>query len=66
MAKTPPFAAILRRLRERAGLTPAQLATKARISRAMAYALESGKRAATIDTARKLCKALGCSLAEFD
>jgi len=56
----------LRKLRERAGLTPPQLAEKAKLSRATVYALEAGSRKPSLEVARQLCKAMACSLAEFD
>ena len=67
MAKTPSIASRLRTLRESAGLSIQQLAERAGISRQAVQHLETGKRTnPAIDTVRKLAKALGKSLAEFD
>lgn len=56
----------LRQLRERSGLSVADLAEKAGLSRAMVHALESGARKPSLETAQALCKVLKVSLAEFD
>jgi transcriptional regulator with XRE-family HTH domain len=56
----------LRTIRESAGLSVDNLATKAGLSRAMLHHLEAGTRKPSLETARKICKALKISLAEFD
>ncbi len=60
------FPAKLRQLRAAAALSVAALASKAKLSRAAVYAIEAGKRDPSVETARKLCRALKCSLSEFD
>lgn len=63
-AKT--FASRLRHLRESAGLSIPELAAKAFMPRQTVHHLENGVRQPSLDTARRLCLALGKSLAEFD
>lgn len=56
----------LRRLRDAAGLSPAQVADAAGIARAVYSRLESGLREPSWRTLRKVAKALKISLGEFD
>lgn len=67
MAKNPvTFAARLRTLRETAGLSIPDLARAAVLTSQAVHQLERGEREPTLETAKKLAKALGVSLAEFD
>lgn len=56
----------LRQLREQSGLSVAELAEKAKLSRQMVHCLESGTRKPSLETAKALCKVFRISLAEFD
>lgn len=58
---TPPadFPASLRRLREAAGISMYELARRAGISPDMVSRMERGQRGPTLETARKLARALG-------
>lgn len=56
----------LSRLRKSQNLTIEALAKSAGLTRQAVYALESGKRSPSLETARKIAKALGVSLAVFD
>lgn len=56
----------LRSLRIAAGHSVEQLALLAGVSRQAVHAIEQGKRQPSLDTARKLCRALGISLSAFD
>ena len=56
----------LKQLREAASLSVEQLADKAGLSRAAIHHLEAGTRNPSLDTIKKICKALKVSLAEFD
>jgi transcriptional regulator with XRE-family HTH domain len=62
------FGQRLRRLREMAGLSQNELAKRAKVNRPLITMLESGKspshkpRDVTLETARKLARALGVSL----
>lgn len=56
----------LRQLREATGLSMAQLADKAGLSRQMIHALESGVRKPSLETAKALCKVFQISLSTFD
>ena len=53
-----PFAAILRRLREAAGLSRPQLAAAAGLSRQVLHNYEAGRRP-TWDAVQRIAKALG-------
>lgn len=53
-------------LRKDAGLTVIELTVKSGVSRAAIHAIEAGTRKPSLETARKLCKAMGVSLSEFD
>jgi transcriptional regulator with XRE-family HTH domain len=59
------FPARLRALRERAGLTAAQLAAAAGLHRTHYYKVERGDRAPTWETVRKLAAALGVKTEAF-
>jgi DNA-binding XRE family transcriptional regulator len=59
------FRICLRRLRERASYTQAQLADKAGLSPQAIAALEQGTRGPTWDTVRKLADALNVGVEEF-
>lgn len=67
-----PFGAVIRRHRERQGLTPYALAKAAGLSQSHLARIESGeqgtdpRRGMTLVTAQRLCQALGISLSEFD
>lgn len=56
----------LRALREQSGLSVEALATKAGLSRASVHHLEAGTRKPSLETIKKICKALGVSLSCFD
>ena len=57
---------VLRRLRRKAGLTQAELAAKAGVSRGYIAAMETGHRKApTVETLKRLAKALGVSVARL-
>jgi transcriptional regulator with XRE-family HTH domain len=60
----PPFAARLKALRERAGLTVYALAKRTGLNEASLYRLAAG-RDPTWDTVQKLSDALGISTEEF-
>lgn len=60
------IASRLRTLRKSAGFTLDVIAEKSGLSRAMLYHLEAGTRKPSLETIRKICKALKISLAEFD
>lgn len=68
MTKRKPetFAARLRALRARAGLSVAQLAKKAGVNRTYLHNLEAGLRGPSLQLALKLARALGTSLSSFD
>lgn len=59
------FPGRLRILREKAGLTVAELADRAGLHRVHVYQLEAGKRAPTWDTVQKLADALGVKTDDF-
>lgn len=59
MTKRPPFPARLRELRERAELSVAALAAKAKITRAALYNLENGDSRPSWDVVQRLARALG-------
>jgi DNA-binding XRE family transcriptional regulator len=59
------FAGRLRELREGAGLTQAELAKKAGLTREGVAQLETGRRKPAWETALALCMALGCSCEAF-
>lgn len=66
MPKTKPtFAAILTRLRAEAGLSVAQLATKAGMSRESVRLYENGERQPTWQAVQKLADALAAPLETF-
>ena len=52
--------------REAKGWTVYRLAKEAGLSAAQLYRLESGERTLTLESARKVCAALGVSLSAFD
>lgn len=60
------FAARLRSLREKAGLTQEQLATAAGLKRLAVVRLEAGARRPTFDTVQALAAALGKKLRAFE
>lgn len=60
------FSARLLALRSQAGLSPAELARRAGISRAVYSRMESGQRKPSFDTLQKIARALNCSLSVFD
>ena len=64
--KPHPFARRLRFLREKASLSIPDLAASAKMPRQTIHHLENGARQPSLDTAKRLAKALGVSLAEFD
>jgi transcriptional regulator with XRE-family HTH domain len=66
MKKTVIFASRLRSLREAAGFSIPALAAAASMPRQTIHHLENGDRHPSLETARRLCKALGKSLSEFD
>jgi transcriptional regulator with XRE-family HTH domain len=55
----------LRRLREQAALSQAELAQKAGLSRATVVSLESGRAGAQYATVRKIAQVLGVEPAEL-
>ena len=57
------FASRLRELREAAGLSVSQLATRAALTRQGIRLLERGEREPSLETARKIAEALGSDLA---
>ncbi len=59
------FAARLRAESERQGLTLQQVGDRAGVHKSQVSRLERGMEP-TLETARKVCAALGISLAEFD
>jgi transcriptional regulator with XRE-family HTH domain len=59
------FAETVRRLREAAGLTQAQLAERYGLHLSAVFKLEQGRRAPSWDTVQTLCEALGVSCDEF-
>ncbi len=61
----PSFGARLRQLRQKAGLSKYALAKKSEVSRSFIGELESGKKAPSLDVARKLAAALGVGIEEF-
>lgn len=66
MPDRPTFAATLRRLREKAGLSREQLATAAGLTRQGVHDLETGgTRKVSWDTVQKLAAALGVSTEAF-
>jgi transcriptional regulator with XRE-family HTH domain len=60
------FANMLRKLREKAGLTQMALAVKAGLSLSYLSRLEQGKATPSWPTVRALAKALGVSCAAFE
>jgi transcriptional regulator with XRE-family HTH domain len=67
MPKKPDtFAVRLARLREARGWSAYRLAKEAGVTSGQLSHLESGRRGPTLETARKLARALGVSLAEWD
>ncbi len=66
MTKKVTFAAALTRLRTAANLSIPDLAAAAGLPRQTVHMLERGEREPSLLTARKLCRALRCSLSEFD
>ncbi len=61
----PSFGARLRQLRERARLSKYALAKRSDVSRSFIGELESGKKAPSLDVARKLAGALGVGIEEL-
>jgi transcriptional regulator with XRE-family HTH domain len=61
-ANKPPFAARLRELRERAGLTQAQLADRAGLHLSAVTRFEQGLREPALGTAANLAAALGVTV----
>jgi transcriptional regulator with XRE-family HTH domain len=59
---SPTFGAVLRELRERAGLSQEALAERAGLHRTYVGLLERGKRNPTLDVAHQLGAALGVTL----
>uniref|UniRef100_UPI002A7611C4 helix-turn-helix transcriptional regulator n=1 Tax=Patulibacter defluvii TaxID=3095358 RepID=UPI002A7611C4 len=55
----------LRALREHAGLSQAQLAERARVSRALVSAVERGRHRPAVDTALRLAAAVGSTVEEL-
>lgn len=65
--KTPDtFARRLAALRESIGITAYELAKRSGVSKQALSRLERGESKPSLETALKLCKAMGKSLAEFD
>ncbi len=62
----PPAGERVAALRRAAGMSQYVLADRAGISRNALMAIEAGRSAPSLETARKLCAALGVSLAVFD
>ena len=61
------IAKTLRTLRDSSGLSVQQLAERSGVCRAAIHHIEGGKRKnPSVETLKKLCKAMGKSLAEFD
>ncbi len=59
-------AAVLKKLRKRAGITQQELAARSGLSMALIFALEQGKRDnPRLDTLRKLAAGLGCTVGEL-
>jgi transcriptional regulator with XRE-family HTH domain len=65
-AQRAAFAARLRTLREAAGLSVAELASRAALQRQTVYKLEGGEREPSLVTAVALARALGHSVAVFE
>lgn len=63
--KPEPFAAILARLRKTAGISQAELARKAGLSRMALSLLERGEREPTWQTVQALASALGVPTDRF-
>ena len=61
----PPFAAKLKAIRARLGLTQGQLARKAGLHLGAVFKLEQGQREPAWSTVQALCKALGVGCDEF-
>ncbi len=56
----------IQRLRRKAGLTQVQLAAKAGVSRSYIADMEAGhRRAPSVETLKRLAKALGATVAEL-
>ncbi len=67
MVKKPiPFARRLRDLRTAAGLSVEQVSQASGLHKQTVYFLEAGRRAPSLDTARRLAKALGQPLSVFE
>lgn len=64
--KSDTFAARLRSLRERAGLTQAALAERAGLQRLAVIRLEAGQRRPALETAQALARTLGKTLRVFE
>ncbi len=66
MGRKRGLAVLVKRLREAKGLTQAELAEKAEISREYVALMESGVRAnPTMDVLKRLAKALGVTVGEL-
>jgi transcriptional regulator with XRE-family HTH domain len=63
MAKSQSFGCNLRRLREEAGLSVAELARVAGLSRQYIHRLENGQHEPPLETVTRLADALACDLA---
>ncbi len=66
VAIDPTFGTRLRQLREAAGLSGAALAEAAGVTAEAVRLIETGEREPRWSTVRKLAKALGVSVAEFE
>lgn len=61
-----PPGVIVRRAREALGWTVYRLAREAGVATSQLYRCESGEAGLTLETARRVCAALGVSLSVFD
>ncbi len=66
MKRAKPFARRLKELREKAGLSQAELVQRSGVSKQAVSNLELGNRKPTWETVRRLARALGVSVAAFD
>lgn len=66
MQELTDFPRRLRKLRESAGLSCNELARRVGVDGGFISRLERGERCPSLETARKLARALGVSLAVFD
>jgi transcriptional regulator with XRE-family HTH domain len=62
---SPTFGSRLKALREKAGLTQAQLAERCGLHLSAVFKLEQGRRAPSWDTVQTLCDVLKVSCEEF-